>query len=162
MTAEAHTPTCSNHPGVETRLQCSTCGTPICPRCMVSTPVGQKCPVCARQSGRARGRPQVSLLGRSLGAAIATGAAGGLVLAVTGLRAGLLIAALLGLVVGSAARAAVGRRTGRVFGALAVAGLVVGIAVTMALAGASPLSPALGVVYLIGGAVAYIRAAGIW
>src|SRR4029450_2413007 len=61
-------------------------------------------------SAASRADQPAPLLARSLGAAIATGAAGGLVLAVTGLRAGLLMAALLGLVVGSAARAAVGRR----------------------------------------------------
>ena len=48
-------PTCVNHPKVETRLTCSNCGDPICTRCMVTTAVGQKCPNCARQSGRAKG-----------------------------------------------------------------------------------------------------------
>ena len=46
-------PTCVNHPKVETWLTCSSCGDPICPRCMVTTAVGQKCPRCARLSGRA-------------------------------------------------------------------------------------------------------------
>ena len=31
-----------------TRLRCSRCGKPICPRCMVATPVGYRCPDCAR------------------------------------------------------------------------------------------------------------------
>lgn len=39
---------CTYHPDVTTRLRCSRCGTPICPRCMVSTPVGFRCPDCAR------------------------------------------------------------------------------------------------------------------
>jgi hypothetical protein len=39
---------CSYHPNVLTRLKCSRCGKPICPRCMVSTPVGYRCPDCAR------------------------------------------------------------------------------------------------------------------
>jgi hypothetical protein len=162
MTAEAHTPTCSNHPGVETRLQCSSCGTPICPRCMVSTPVGQKCPSCARQTGRARGRPRPGLIARVLGATVATGVVGGLLLGVTGLRAGLLLAALLGLVVGSVSRAAAHGRTGRAFGALAAAGLVLGAAGGILVLGVNPLVPGLLLVYVIGGAVAYVRAAGIW
>lgn len=42
---------CTFHPEVETRLSCSKCGTPICPRCMVSTPVGYRCPDCAGVRG---------------------------------------------------------------------------------------------------------------
>lgn len=39
---------CAAHPEVETGLSCGRCGTPICPRCMVQTPVGAHCPACAR------------------------------------------------------------------------------------------------------------------
>ena len=39
---------CINHPQIETRLRCSKCGTPICPRCAVQTPVGFRCPQCIR------------------------------------------------------------------------------------------------------------------
>jgi hypothetical protein len=38
---------CKRHPSVETNLSCNKCGDPICPRCMVQTPVGARCPVCA-------------------------------------------------------------------------------------------------------------------
>jgi hypothetical protein len=41
---------CQRHPQVETNLRCSKCGTPICPRCLVQTPVGARCPDCARLS----------------------------------------------------------------------------------------------------------------
>ncbi len=34
---------CATHPGVETELRCATCGKPICPDCLVETPVGMKC-----------------------------------------------------------------------------------------------------------------------
>lgn len=37
---------CTYHPEVETLLRCSRCGTPICPRCGVRTPVGMRCPAC--------------------------------------------------------------------------------------------------------------------
>ena len=52
-------PTCARHPRVETRISCVQCGTRICPDCMVSAPVGFKCPDCARQARHARalGRP---------------------------------------------------------------------------------------------------------
>jgi len=39
---------CAAHPQVETALRCSRCEKPICPRCMVETPVGARCPECAR------------------------------------------------------------------------------------------------------------------
>jgi len=39
---------CKRHPQVETNLYCNKCGDPICPRCMVQTPVGMRCPTCAR------------------------------------------------------------------------------------------------------------------
>jgi phage FluMu protein Com len=42
---------CSYHPNVLTRLRCSKCGKPICPRCAVETPVGFRCPECAAVRG---------------------------------------------------------------------------------------------------------------
>ncbi len=39
---------CARHPKEETAITCASCGTPICPRCMVTTPVGMKCPDCGR------------------------------------------------------------------------------------------------------------------
>ncbi len=39
---------CPRDPGVETALRCSRCGTPICPKCLVQTPVGARCRGCAR------------------------------------------------------------------------------------------------------------------
>jgi hypothetical protein len=38
---------CQKHPKVETALSCSRCETPICPKCMISAPVGYLCPTCA-------------------------------------------------------------------------------------------------------------------
>jgi hypothetical protein len=37
---------CATHPEVETGLTCATCGRPICPDCLVQTPVGMKCRDC--------------------------------------------------------------------------------------------------------------------
>ena len=45
---------CYRHPNRETGVHCSNCGRPICPDCMTSTPVGMRCPECARQRTRAR------------------------------------------------------------------------------------------------------------
>jgi membrane associated rhomboid family serine protease len=42
--------TCYRHPSRETGVSCSSCGRPICPDCMTTTPVGMRCPECAKQS----------------------------------------------------------------------------------------------------------------
>jgi len=48
------TTTCYRHSSRETRVSCSSCGRPICPDCMTSTPVGMRCPECARQKTKVR------------------------------------------------------------------------------------------------------------
>jgi membrane associated rhomboid family serine protease len=40
---------CYRHPDRETGVACSNCERPICPDCMTSTPVGMRCPECAKQ-----------------------------------------------------------------------------------------------------------------
>jgi membrane associated rhomboid family serine protease len=40
---------CYRHPNRETGVRCSNCERPICPDCMTSTPVGMRCPECARR-----------------------------------------------------------------------------------------------------------------
>jgi hypothetical protein len=42
---------CPRHPKEETAVSCASCGTPICTKCMVSTPVGMKCPACGLSRG---------------------------------------------------------------------------------------------------------------
>ena len=51
---------CYRHPNRETGVSCSSCGRPICPDCMTSTPVGMRCPECARQ-GRTKVRTMRSV-----------------------------------------------------------------------------------------------------
>jgi membrane associated rhomboid family serine protease len=46
--------TCYRHPGRETNVSCSNCGRPICPDCMTVTPVGMRCPECARERTQVR------------------------------------------------------------------------------------------------------------
>jgi membrane associated rhomboid family serine protease len=45
---------CYRHPNRETGVHCSNCGRPICTDCMTTTPVGMRCPECARQRTRVR------------------------------------------------------------------------------------------------------------
>lgn len=44
--------TCYRHPDRETGVCCANCERPICPDCMTSTPVGMRCPECARDRTR--------------------------------------------------------------------------------------------------------------
>src|SRR5437763_937120 len=48
------TQTCYRHPDRETAVSCSNCGRPICPDCMTPTPVGMRCPECARQKTKVK------------------------------------------------------------------------------------------------------------
>ena len=67
--------------GVDTRLRCSECQSPICPTCLVRTAVGLRCPSCGAaagpgRSGRAgnRRRPVLAALAVLLAVAVAGGA----------------------------------------------------------------------------------------
>lgn len=60
---------CYRHPGRETNVSCSMCARPICPDCMITTPVGMRCPECARERTQVR---RVSVGGFGQGAEPAT------------------------------------------------------------------------------------------
>ena len=76
--------TCYRHPGRETGVSCSNCGRPICTSCMTPTPVGMRCPECARERTRVRtaasigGEPVVTyvLIGLNVAAFIGSLAGG--------------------------------------------------------------------------------------
>src|SRR5215213_5280782 len=127
-------PTCVNHPKVETRLTCSNCGDPICTRCMVTTAVGQKCPRCARQSGRAKGNPELVLLARAFGAGVA----------------------------GAAVRWGARRRTHAWLGVVAVVAVLVGFGGVVLLLGGNPFAARWLLAYLLSGGLAFARASGAW
>jgi hypothetical protein len=69
---------CVRHPNVETGLSCGRCGTPICPKCMVMTDVGGRCPDCAPRRRLPQFEVKPLFLLRGIGAAIAAGAVLGL------------------------------------------------------------------------------------
>lgn len=137
MTTDA-TPTpptmCARHPDVETGLTCGRCGTPICPRCLVYTPAGTRCPTCATI-----GRPKMYVLGpldyaRAIGTAVVVGLVLGFAAAIVlgpGGRLGLfslLIAAGVGygvgIAMGETLNLTTGRKRGREMQIIAAAGVV--------------------------------------
>lgn len=68
---------CARHPNVETALRCGRCNTPICPKCMIMTPVGARCRDCAgiRPMAMYAVKPQDLLRGAAAGLASAVAAA---------------------------------------------------------------------------------------
>jgi len=72
--------TCYRHPDRETGVSCSNCGKSICPDCMTPTPVGMRCPDCAKQRTPVRNlrslavNPTVTYILIALNAAIFIGA----------------------------------------------------------------------------------------
>ena len=68
---------CAFHPDVETNLSCGKCGQPICPKCLVETPVGARCPDCAKVTKlptyRLGTKHYLVAAGTALGMALATG-----------------------------------------------------------------------------------------
>src|SRR5690242_19564140 len=57
---------CAYHPSAMTRLRCSRCGKPICPRCGVRTPVGLRCPECAGVRGLPTYRTSTDAMAKSI------------------------------------------------------------------------------------------------
>jgi hypothetical protein len=66
---------CARHPQVETYLRCGRCGTPICPRCLIQTPVGARCRECANVSRLPTFNVTPAYFARGMTAAIVSGAA---------------------------------------------------------------------------------------
>ena len=119
---------CAAHPGVETNLRCGKCGKPICPKCLVQTPVGARCPDCAKlyklPTYRVSTKYYLRAVGTALGMAIVCGVVWGVV---GGLLPFFFINLLLGPGVGYAIGEVVGlsvnRKRGR--GLATVAGIAV-------------------------------------
>ncbi|MFQ6121649.1 MAG: B-box zinc finger protein [Dehalococcoidales bacterium] len=74
---------CATHPEIETNLRCGKCGKPICPKCLVQTPVGARCPDCAKlyklPTYRVSAKYYLRAVGTALGMAIVCGVVWGVV-----------------------------------------------------------------------------------
>ncbi len=117
---------CARHPNTETLLRCGRCGTPICAKCQVPTPVGVRCRSCAQVKRFALvARPSELLRAAALGLAVAV--VGSIVLGMVPFL-GFFGLAFVGFAVGEAVSVSARRKQGRELGILAVACLVVGYA----------------------------------
>jgi hypothetical protein len=135
---------CATHPDVETELRCSRCETPICPRCLVQTPVGSRCRRCANLR-----RPPMYEMGpggylRAFGAALVFGVliglAWALLLPAVGRFFGFFVFFLaigLGYLAGEVIERATNRKRGPVVQGAAVSGLVLAYLVRNLVIGAA-------------------------
>jgi hypothetical protein len=120
---------CKRHPKTETNLFCGKCSDPICPKCLVQTPVAARCPSCARLSRVPTYRVSTAHYLRAAGAAAGLALAGGFLWGFirTFLFSGyfnFLIAAALGYGIGEGISLAVNRKSGTglaVIGGIALA-----------------------------------------
>ena len=128
---------CATHPDVETELGCSRCGKPICPRCLVYTPVGTRCRECAN----VRRIPTYNMSADTFVRAAAGAVTGGLALGLawgifnplTYFFFGVIAGVAVGFGVGEIVSLATNRKAGPPLQAIAVAGVALAYLVRVAL-----------------------------
>lgn len=119
---------CATHPSVETELACGRCGKPICPRCLIHSPVGARCRDCAN----IRRLPQYNIspvyYARAIGAALVSGVVLGFVWRAFFLVSlsffGIMIGIGVGYAVGEVVSLAVNKKQGLPLQIIAGAGVV--------------------------------------
>lgn len=128
---------CATHPGVETELACSRCGKPICPRCMVQTPVGARCRECANVRRIPTYNVAPATMARALGGAAGAGVAIGVAWAffnlVTYFLFGIIAGLAIGYAIGEIVSLSANRRAGPPLQAAAVGGVALAYAVRLGL-----------------------------
>lgn len=123
-----HMARCARHPAVETGLTCVTCGTPICPDCLVQTPAGMKCPDCGIAPLPAIYRMGPGAIAVSVAVATGLGALAGTLLFMWQLGfLALFLGPFVGTLIGDAASRAAGYKRGRTMSITAAAACAVGI-----------------------------------
>ena len=70
---------CARHPKNETKIRCGRCEETICPDCLVHSPVGMRCPDCARVNRVPTYDVPMSYLLRGIGAGVGAALALGIV-----------------------------------------------------------------------------------
>jgi hypothetical protein len=93
---------CYRHPSRETAISCANCERPICTDCMVYTPVGIKCPDCARLPRSAIVRLKPDRAARTIAAAAVGGLVLGIGILVLQAAVGLFFTLILGYLIGIA------------------------------------------------------------
>jgi hypothetical protein len=124
---------CAKHPSVETDLACGKCETPICPKCLVYTPVGARCSNCADIRKLPQYELPLPLLLRGAVTALLLGAGVGVVWGFLpfqiffafGLFGGLFLGAGIGYLIGEGVAVATNRKVGLLLQIEAGGGVVI-------------------------------------
>jgi MFS family permease len=104
---------CTFHPNVETRLRCNKCGTPICPKCAVQTPVGFRCPQCVRSQQAIFYTATPLDYGIAVVVGLVISALAALILSRVGIFLVIILGPVAGGIIAEVVRWAIGRRRGR-------------------------------------------------
>ncbi len=127
---------CARHPDVETTLRCGKCGQPICPKCMVQTPVGARCPDCARlyklPTFQVTAKHYLKAAGAALGMAIVCGLIWGVIIDLLHLfYLNFLLSPGIGYAIGEVVSLSVNRKRGTGLAMVAGTGVVVSYVVSL-------------------------------
>ncbi len=137
---------CATHPEVETELRCGKCGKPICPKCLVQTPVGARCAACARVGKLPTFRVSTShylkAVGVGLGMALACGLAWGVIAGLVHFFLLNVILALgVGYAIGEVISRSVNRKRGTGLAVVAGTAVVISYLISLPLLGGFPFAP---------------------
>jgi len=122
---------CARHPDIETDLRCGKCLQPICPKCVVQTPVGARCPKCAALKKLPVFEISTIFYMRAIAAGLATAAVAGAIWKFIPLGGFFLffMALVVGYVIGEAVSLAANRKRGP--GLQIIAGISVVVSYTV-------------------------------
>lgn len=144
---------CAYHKDVETELTCTECGKPICPKEMVLTPVGYKCPEHARPAKGQLAYVKPRQVVFASVASLVAGVGGAAILFAVGFG-GLLGGIIWGMLTAEAVRRASGGHRGAVVAGIAAVGIALGWVATAPFGGmwfATPLIAGAVVLFQLGG-----------
>lgn len=119
---------CAAHPNVETELSCGRCEKPICPRCLVHSPVGARCRECTQ----GRRIPTYNMSGTTFARAAAAAIAAGIVIGgvwaffnvISYIFYGVIAGLAIGYAIGELVSLATNRKAGPPLQVIAVGGVV--------------------------------------
>jgi hypothetical protein len=133
---------CAADPSVETALRCGRCDTPICPRCLVMTPVGARCRGCARLRAHPLYDVRPLQYLRGAGAGLAVALVGGFVLPNIPFF-GFLGLLVLGWATGEAVSYAANRKRGTGLSVIAAVATIIGPLAALTILFTATLPPVL-------------------
>ena len=137
---------CATHPDVETNLRCGKCGKPICPKCLVQTPVGARCLDCAKlyklPTFRVSTQYYLRAVGAGLGVAIVGGIVWGVVMGLVSFSyLNLLLAPSLGYAIGEVVSLSVNRKRGTALAIIAGIAVVISYLISLLFGHGLPFVP---------------------